>query len=372
MTYTAPTITVTPAGGATYTMTAVQSVSINAGRQFVTDNWQARTFQMEFIPNNSSYIPKATDLVEMTNGGTKVFFRGWVTESQRTYQIPYNASTGQSPGDRVTVTAQAPLGKTGQVNVSWSATGAVWKAQQVLVKIMADTGVSITTAGSYYWNPNLNPTATTISGTGYALDMVNELARTANWLILDDYDKLCFMNPQTDAVYYTFTDSGSGIKYNDIEYVSSTRNQFNVVNVQQYSGTAQSASTGATYANTWNLQTYFADNNTDAASLASYSLNTLNPASPSPYRISVSTTLSNATDPQDLFIQRTTGANKFLGYLSTVTLRGSTVYVIPQGLSATWYPDRMVGNVFFMPSLGTAFTLNSVSNGVLNQNVLGL
>lgn len=372
MTYTPPTITVTPAGGSPVTLSSVTYATVNAGKQYFTDNWQARTLTLEFIPSASTYTPKATDLVIMTDSNGATQFYGYVIESSRQYAIPYNASTGATPGDRVQIVAQGPIGKLGQVSVSWTASGAAFTAQGILTKIMTDTGVSVTAGGLYYYNPYVNPTATTVTDSGYALDMVNQLARTANWIIVDSYNNLGFLQPQTNQTYYAFTDSGSGIKYNSIEFVSTTRNQNNTVNVLQDTGTTQTATSGATYSNAWDCYTYFANNDADAASLAGYYLNTMLPATPPPFRISVGTVMDNSVDVQTLFPQRITGVKGCLGFLSTITLRGTTYSVVPIGLSATWYPDQMVGNVYFMPSVGAAFTLDSTTTGVLDQNVLGL
>jgi hypothetical protein len=64
-------------------------------------------------------------------------------------------------------------------------------------------------------------------------------------------------------------------------------------------------------------------------------------------------------------------ASSNIGASASIVFRGTTVTGQIQGLSAAFYPDRASVQLYFSPSLGTPFTLDSSTNGVLDQNRLG-
>lgn len=378
MSYTPPTIKVTPKGGSTYTMSAVTYANMSAGRQYVTDNWMPRVFSFEFIPDSTSYLPKVTDEVKVLDPSNNWYFYGFVTESERVYDIPYNAATGKSPGDRVRVTAQGPMGQAGQTYVKWTQGPAITAQSFQGDVIVTNGGISLIAFGSYTYNPILNPTGTTLTFEGYVLDFMNQMAPTTTYIYRDFYDRIAYSAPFVDTEYATFTDTGSGgFAYGQIEFASSSRNQFNQIVISQQTGTNQTATNaGVTVKNAWNPQTFYANADSTAASLASYYLSTLNPAVPPPTKISSGSVYPNTANLEKLLLQylNTFGTPdvKSIGYMVKIILRGVTYYAVIQGLSASWYPDRYVCDFYLMPTLGAPFTLDSTTNGVLNTNVLGL
>jgi hypothetical protein len=64
-------------------------------------------------------------------------------------------------------------------------------------------------------------------------------------------------------------------------------------------------------------------------------------------------------------------ASSNIGASASIVFRGTTVTGQIQGMSAAFYPDRAGVQLYFSPSLGTPFTLDSSTNGVLDQNRLG-
>lgn len=382
--YTTPTIKVTPAGGAANTITNVQYIQISAGRTVMMNPWNPRTTTFEFIPAAGSYSPKVSDLVEIQDASGFYFFYGYVIESQRTYEIPYNSVTGAAPMDRVTVTAQGPMGRMGQTSATWSTSGygAVYAyyVANTLIKNASGVNIAYDAPTTYPYNPVINPSSDVVTDTGYMLDSINKLARTCNWCVFDGIasagapSSVAVMSPQTDQNYFTFTDTGSGgFSYNKIEFASNSQNQINQVIVNQYLGTAQQATAaGATYLNTWTNDTYFANDNADAASVANYLLATNAITNSTPTQITASNIQANNSILLDTLYQGRTGNKTALGRLIAITLRGSTYQAIVQGFSALFTPVQVTVDFQLMPTLGAGFILDSPTNGVLDVNVLGL
>jgi hypothetical protein len=65
------------------------------------------------------------------------------------------------------------------------------------------------------------------------------------------------------------------------------------------------------------------------------------------------------------------GAQPTLGKTAVITFRGETVVAQIQGIVASFYVDRASVQLYFSPSLGVPFILDSSSFGVLDQNRLG-
>jgi hypothetical protein len=65
------------------------------------------------------------------------------------------------------------------------------------------------------------------------------------------------------------------------------------------------------------------------------------------------------------------GAQPIVGKTAVITFRGETVVAQIQGIVASFYVDRASVQLYFSPSLGVPFTLDSSSFGVLDTNRLG-
>lgn len=339
----------------------------------------------EYIPAPGAYVPKVTDTVKITNGAptgtnTSEYFSGYVIESLRSYEIPYNVSSGAAPADRVTVTCQGPMGQAGQTSATWLISASAQTVSYWMQNTFNAAGLGIMGGGNLnYFDPLLNPTATSQTATEYILDFANRMARTGVWQLRDFYNYLLYGPPTTSTIVNTFTDTGSGgFSYKHVEFASSSRNQFNKVIVRQAAGPEQSAeNAGAAVKNTWTCDTQLLNADATALSLAQYYLATMNPAVPPPTKVSCDTTSVNNSSLHTLLYQTNGTVSPLqydfsIGCLANITLRGTTYTAMCEGLSATFYPSYMTCDFYFSPSLGQPFTLDSASLGVLDQNKLAL
>jgi hypothetical protein len=137
----------------------------------------------------------------------------------------------------------------------------------------------------------------------------------------------------------------------------------------------QTASTGSAPYNTLVYDTYNISTS-DAASLAGYILATQNIATATPYSITTNT-MTAPTCTQISALSTTSvfdpGTDKSmnLGAGVTVLFRGTTALAEIQGINTVFYSDYAQVQLYLSPSLGTPFTLDSSTFGVLDQNRLG-
>jgi hypothetical protein len=137
----------------------------------------------------------------------------------------------------------------------------------------------------------------------------------------------------------------------------------------------QRASTGSPPFNSLVYNTFNASTN-DALSLAQFVLLTQNLNAITPFSITTSTvqapacTLLSLLSTRDI-VNPGADAGMNLGAGVTVIFRGTTVTAQIQGINTFFYPDYARVQVYLSPSLGTSFTLNSSTFGVLDTNKLG-
>jgi hypothetical protein len=388
MTYTAPTVNYSATINGTYTsLTGIQSVSINRGRQRFQDNFPQTSCVIDLIPADSYALPLAVgqfiDVRDANTSTSPCYFAGRITDVSRRFDMPYNAGTGAAPGDRITITATGAIGVLAANNVTNSITASGLAREDIF--ILADRlGVNV---GAVIPNAVAVPT---ITFTGGALDLINALLRTEQYFIDDlDIRRSPFLinnNHNFLAVQFpsgqgnrdfVFSDAGTvgAFKFAALEYLSSVQNTFTEVDVVAPGIATQTASTGSAPFNTLVYNTYNAST-LDASNLAQLLIATQNLVAVTPFSVSTNTLLSSTCTTLSLLSNRTifdgvsdNGMN--LGSAVTVIFRGTTVEAQIQGINTTFYPDQARVQLYLSPSLGAQFILDNSTFGVLDQNKLG-
>lgn len=386
MTYTPPTVNYSTTINGTYTsLTGIQSVLISRGRQRFQDNFAQTTCTIELIPATSYATPLAVgqfiDVRTINTSTAPCYFAGTITDIQRSYAFPYNSISQYAPGDRITITATGAVGAmaaTSFANYTYASNSAVSEI----------TGA--TSLNGVYTGNSVNNNVTASGGTfsGGAMDFVNQMLRTCQFMI-DDLDSkragysgnnyVCFVFPPgSGQAAYTFTDTGSIVpsdwKFSAIEYLSSVQNTFTQVQVAPDGLATQSATSGSAPYNTLVYTTYNS-NTADASSLAGYVLATQALNTITPYSITTTTLIApTCTDISligntNIFAGGPDAMN--LGASVTVNFRGTTALAMVQGINTAFYADHASVQLYLSPSLGTPFTLDSSAFGVLDTNRLG-
>lgn len=380
MPYTPPTVNYATTQGGTYTsLTGVQSVSINQGRNYFQDNFQVTTCTVELIPANSYATPLAIgqylDVRPTNTAADRAYFAGQITDVRRDYEIPYNSGTGAAPADRIVITAVAASGIMAAYTFPTSAgtVGAATVTNQL---------TSVGTAAGVFWVGSISSTiqggAISLPGQG-GLDVMNKIARTAQEFLLD-YDnhrngspgiygsQLLATSLPGNTQNVTFSDTGA-IRYNQLTYFSSSEMRFNQVNVYPDGLATQSTSGTAPY----NSLDYYTNNasTADGLSLSSLLYNLFNDqTTPAPFVLGTDTAVDDTWLPITYFGDQN-GNKGYLGAGCTVTFRSATVLTQIQRIAVLFTPERAALTLNLSPNLGQAFLLDSSQFGILDTNRLG-
>ena len=399
MAYTAPTVSYATSIGGTYTtLTGVQSILINRGRQRFQDPIPNTVAVIELIPADTYATPLAIGQyldVRTSNSATAPsWFVGRISDVERVYDIPYNAGTGKAPGDRIIITVQGAIGVAGQAGtLNYAATGVANEAMRYALG-EADVGYyGYSLTGSPGYDVAVTIPSSDILNKGI-LDTLNALARSCN-VTFDDmdnqratytylsstYNLLATTNEWQNYRPFTLSDNpGVGeYKYSQIRYLSGALNAFNSVQVDGYDGSGLTPQVSKTGTPPYNAVVFDTNLNTTAnmASLAGFILALNNETSPTPFVVSTSTAVADGCE-----VLAYMGANPSKTVTSlngatplnsqvTIEFRGTTVVGQLQGLQIAFYPDRANVDFFLSPSLGVPFILDSTSFGVLDTNRLG-
>ena len=377
MAYTPPKVWYSATIGGTYTeLTGVQSINISRGRQRYTDPFSASVCTIELIPANS-YSPALAigqflDIRASNSGSSPASFVGRITDVQRSYGIPYNASnTIAAPADRITLTCTGGTGVAASQAITTDFSMAFGLGAMVEMNSLLATysDVSVTNYGDFV---NTAPSSIqTITAGAHVWDVANQLLRTAQWFIDDDdqgraalVDYIVALRAPGTTTSITFQDNNtSGYRYSEIEYLSSVQQTFSTVVVEPAGLTPQYATSGSLL-NSFNLTTFNATT-ADALSLASYLQALSYQTAPTPFVIRTSTAVANGVDALADFVSYPVGIGV------EVKFRGTTVAATVQGWQFGFYPDYATVACFLSPSFGTPFTLDSTLFGVLDTNRLG-
>lgn len=387
MTYTAPVVSYSTTLNGTYTtITGIQNVQIRRGRMNFQDNFPQTLLTVELIPANSYATPFAVgqfiDVRESNSASAKAWFCGQITDVQRTYEMPYNSSTGAAPADRIVLTATGALGFLGStqlVNVARAAGESAQTARTL--------GNSLNVASVISAYPSAPNSAGTFNGS--ALDAINGLARTAQQY-LDDVDSSrtvlfgalfrFYMLPSgfaaSNAVIPSFRDNITGTppanqyRFGNLEFLSSAETRFTKSVVEPDGLATQEATTGSAPYNTINYST-FNSTTADALSLANYLVSLLSGiVQAAPYSIATNTAIApNCMQLGQLYLDSL--SVPLIGNEVEVVFRGSTVSGIVQGMQMNFTQEYGSIRLFVSPTLGAPFRLNSDTQGVLGTNRLG-
>ena len=389
MPYTPPKVFYSATSNGSYTeLTGIQSININRGRQRAQDPFNGSSCVIELIPANSYALPLAlgqfVDVRDSNSGTSPCYYSGRIIDVQRRYDMPYNAGTGAAPGDRITLTISGGVGAIStQVLESAVSTTAGLDA---ITQITAFEGRNVTTefnGNPTYPPPSFEPvyagvfvSSQTFNVGTPNLSIISTLLNMAQWTIDDgDYQRLgsgtelykveVYPSGATGATV-TFTDDGTaGYRYQAIEYVSSLQSSFSTVAVEP-AGLARQVEFNASAAlnSSLTISTYD-QTTTQADNLAAYVLLVSAQAQPAPFMVETSSAATDTAGELGRFMTYPVGTT------AVVKFRGSTVFATVQGWSIAYYPDMARVRCFLSPSLGTSFTLDSTSFGVLDTNRLG-
>jgi hypothetical protein len=377
MPYTPPTVNYSATANGTYTtLTGVQSVVINRGKRYFQDPYTQSTCTIELIPATSYAVPLAIGQfidVRIANSATSpCYFSGQITDVERVYAIPFNSGTNYAPEDRFIITATGGLGGLGSDQKVTYGVGAGIIAA-TLIALGGNSGVLV--VGS-----NNNSTNASQLFTGSTLDLFNTLIRTGQYSC-DDLDKRRNTDPgdfmavrftplgQNAGLNIAYGDTGAGQRFKQIDYLSSVQNTFTQVQVEAPIGTA-TATTGSAPRNALVYNT-LNSSLADVTSLANYLLGILSgQLTPVPFSIETDSTVSDNFASVAL-LPNLDNYSSAIGQNAEIVFRGSTVSATIQGLSVRFGVDRGSVQLYFSPSLGTPFTLDSSAFGVLDTNRLG-
>lgn len=387
MPYTAPKAYYATTLLGTYTeITGIQSINIRRGRQHAQDPFSGSSCVIELIPATTYATPFAVgqflDVRDSNSGSSAAYYQGVITDVQRRYDIPYNSVSGAAPADRVVLTV---TGGTGVMGSSLYTQAQTRIAGDVMYEVQLDTNqvevIQPTVSIADFYNPSGVQQSSTAFGGGVAagtsvLAYKSVQLATAQWIIDDGDNERNSASDTGVNVYPTngwgtpisFVDDGSTgtevFKYSAIEYLSGAQTTFSRVVVKPDGLTPQSAQSATNAKNALVVETYD-DTTTQADKLADYLLLINSQTTPVPFIIQTSTAVSDTAAKLGKM------ENYPVGVGVTVKFRGSTVYATVQGWSFGYYPDLCTVQCYLSPSLGTPFTLDSSTFGVLDTNRLG-
>lgn len=379
MAYTPPKVWYSATIDGTYVeLTGIQSINITRGRQQYTDPFQGSRCTIELIPANS-YSPalaigQLIDIRASNSASSPAFFAGRITDVERSYGIPYNASnTIAAPADRIILSCTGGTGVAASQAVTSDFTIDTLYSSMTNLFTLSQTYANVTTNvyGDQYGTAAVS--GQTITAGAQVWDVFNQLLRTAQWFVDDDdigrqslstrSYALALLAPGT-TTSVTFQDNNTtGYRYSGIDYLSTVQQTFSTVVVEAAGLTPQYATSGSLL-NSFTLSTYN-KTTTDAASLASYVQTLSYETAPTPFVIRTSTAVADGCDVLARFVTYP------VGITASVKFRGTTVNATVQGWQFGFYPDTANVACYLSPSLGTPFTLDSTAFGVLDTNRLG-
>ncbi len=386
MSYTAPTVNYSATLNGTYTsLTGIQSVSINRGRQRFQDNFPQTSCVIELIPADTYALPLAVgqfiDVRDANSASSPCYFAGAITDVSRKFAMPYNSGTGAAPQDRITITATGAIGKIASTAIDTFTPIASTVSNVIEI-------ISLTNAGTDMFSVVPSMVAVPASTfQGGALDLINGLLRTGQYLIDDlDSKRVALTSSQFTATnfpggignrQFSFSDSGTfgAFKFEALEYISSVQNTFTEIEVVAPGIATQKAFTGSAPFNTLIYNTFNASAG-DALNLAQFVLATQSLVAITPFSVTTSTLLSptctllSQLSTRDI-VNPGADIGMNLGSAVSVNFRGTTVTAQIQGINTSFYPDQARVQLYLSPSLGSGFILDNATFGVLNQNKLG-
>lgn len=398
MPYTPPNVYYAATFDGAYTkLDGVQAVNISRGKQRFQDSVAASQCVIELIPTPTLpaniTVGQFIDIRDTNNGSSPAYFVGKITDIQRQYSIPYDATTGFAPDDRLTITI---TGGTGVMASGYGANfpgGTTDASYAICNGTMGIANVRCVTPQNLNWDPTYtaNPIGINIINPGGDplapelspwLETINKVLNTIQYSIDDlDLNRTPVTNGFVNTVYFgaycyptgqtgktlQFVDDGSTganiFKYSQIEFLSSVQSAFTQVVIESTFPNVE-IKTGSRPYTGFSYPTAIATQ-AQGTPLGQYVLTTNATTNPVPFTIGTSSAVQDGVQQLGKLAECPIGTAVILKF------RGAVYYATVSAVSVNYLPD--VANVYltFTPSLGTPFTLNSTAFGVLNTNRLG-
>lgn len=374
-------VTLDPNGTPT-TLTNVQSVSVNTGRQALMDNFRATTATIVCrYPNGyaspiSGLIPGAQILISMEELGTGSYafdvFSGEVTDVQVEYGIPYVSNVGND--DYLTISVEGALAKLARTNGNEYLMNADYADNQ-LTNASTQSGVPIFGYPTYFFDAK--QLAAKIV-TGSWADWLNNVAFTFAGRIDDNDNSVLVRNYQPSEVISTqsFSDvtGVNKVQYDKIDFDTLAQNYYTQVTVVPVSLIEEIASTGSAPYRNLQLDNNLSRSQAEAQDLAQFYLNNYDTPS-----LQMSSIHVNMNDPSAQYIKPILDLVAPFGTVClgvsrqvSVTFRGTTYTVIIEGAALSASPGQCGITLYVSGAdLNAYLVLDDPTFGKLDSNKLG-
>ena len=354
--------------GVTTVLSNVQNVTIKQGRSNLSDQYRSAVMTIDGLSPSSLPSIKVGDLIRVTlrafNNGVEVTLPTW--EKERTGRVSdIQVDYGIIPSlDTWTITTEDAIAVLGRavVDVTVSAGTVTSTAAK---QITDAAGVTMTIAGSSV--PSSSTVRATTFAAANALDAFQTYANTELAYVVQQGDQLTWI-PRSG---WTFT--GSLATFSDEKPADPSYLEFSQLAVGNLADTVAQevvvsirggntvvAGSGRTYVQ---YQTYDSSD-AQALNLAQFIKALFTNDKPVPYTLSY---VCNGQDPARVFTSVATELRqvtlRFRGTVSQAIVLGYTISITPEA-------SRISLNLLSIEQI-PLFILNSTTNGVLNQNVLG-
>ena len=348
------------------TLTDVQAVSINLGRQWIVDGYGAGMAQIT-SRNIAAWTtaPKVGNPIKIAANGTTIF-GGRITDVEIVY--------GNKPSmDYAIINCESYLSLMGRRNlVSLSLTQGLTSAQAytIINTAWSSASTAISTASS---------TAVGQTYTGNALEALNTLAITEVGRLnecLIPGEGLMYLgrgdfNPYAPTIALSDANTSS-IQYDQINFKSTAENYYTRVTISPLTVASQTNNTGSAPFYSLELSTF--DYNTiQANSLSQYYLSQFSSQTATPTSFHSQYGQQSTVAAQTAFLDAIEFGN-IIGAEATATFRGTTYNVIIEGLSINAsIEDRDTSVEWYCSAedLNNYLILNNAVYGKLNSNRLG-
>ena len=352
------------------TVSNVQNIAINQGRQAQLDQYQAGTCQITlryptgYASPIAAFVPgQIIGVYDSDNiySGFELFI-GRIADVEVDYGIPYGGGVG--PADYCILTCESRYAEFGRVQgLGYSMAAGTGTAQ--LAACQTQTGYNLTTVNWGSYNPSF--AATTVNTTWG--DWINQFVLTMNGRINENSSGLGILTQySTSTPSFDFSDVASPLSgiypYQQIGFHSLADNYYTQVTVTPESYAAQTVSSGSAPYRTYQVNTLNASTS-QALDYANYLLSNYNTPT---VRIA---SIGYSQNTQ-IAIQRFFPSTQYVGSAGTVTFRGTTYYCIIEGYSYNATPDQIFCTVYVSAQdLNAYLKLDNLVYGRLNYNKLG-
>ena len=371
-----------PNGASPTTLTDVQNVTVNTGRQALMDNFRATTAEIVCrYPNGyaspiSGLLPGERVRINMEETGTGLYaftvFEGFISDVEIEYGIPYASNVG--PADYLTITLEGGLAAWARANGN----DYVFLTDDVSDQI---TDASIQTGLSAFPHPAAYFNTFMVAGTtvnGSWADWLNNLVFTFAGRILDNSGALTIRNYQPAEVISTQTFSDvagtNKVQYDQINFDSLAQNYYTQVTIVPPSGVEQIASSGAGPYRNLQLNNNLSASNGQALDVANWYLGNYDTPAIELASLHVNMNDDSAQYIKEIIDNTLPFGETVLGVSRqvNVTFRGTTYTVIIEGAALSASPGQCGVTLYVSGAdLNAYLVLDDAVFGTLDNNKLG-